>query len=105
MTLEGPNQENKKEIPIVPYSETLQRPGESQDDYVSRHFDLIRKSLNEEIILGEPSPDEINADIELAKKEELRKKTNTPKIEMPKPVDAETQKKIDQMKKRKDLDY
>jgi len=86
---------------IVPHSETLQQEGENHDDYILRYLNLARKMVNGEVIIEEPTKEELED--ELA--EETRKNAISPKTEAPGFIDEETQKKIDQMKKRKDLDY
>jgi len=94
--------EKEKNSPrIVPHSETLQQEGESHDDYILRYLSLTRKMVNGEVIIEDPTKEELRDGLA----EETRKNAISPKKEDPGFIDEDTQKRIDQMKKRKDLDY
>lgn len=101
-------EDNKPQKRIVSYSERQSKPGESDEQYMERIFSLTRASISGEVIFAEPTPDEINQELAMSKFDSKKKIS---KNEISKPKDEEktidylTQKKIDQMKSRKDLDY
>ena len=106
MTLESLNQENNKEIPVVPYSETWPKEGESDEEYALRSLALTRRIINGEIIRAEPTTEELSAEAEMAKQIEKPQKNEAIKPAEPKKVVYDpVQAQIDQMKSRKDLDY
>lgn len=91
--------EKEKSSPrIIPYAETLQQEGESDNEYIIRYLNLTKKIISGEVIFAEPTSEELA-------KEKIMKNAISSQTEPTPFVDEKTQKKIDQMKSRKDLDY
>ncbi len=91
---------------VIPYAETLPKNGESDEEYAIRSLDLAKKIVNEEIVVEKPTLEDLNSELELARKSDKYKKNEIIKHKEPnKTVYDSTQAKINQMRSRKDLDY
>lgn len=90
---------------IIPHSETLPKNGESEEDYALRSFSLTKKILSGEVIVAEPSIEEINKEIELDRQSDKKKSEIVKPIKPKNIIYNSEEAKIKQMKSRKDLDY
>lgn len=97
-----------KEKIVIPYSERIQRTGESKEEYTERIIALNKKVVSGEHTWGEPTKNELaevgNQQLEREgvkiETEELHDSNIIDKLEN---QDPETRRKIEQMKKRKDI--
>jgi hypothetical protein len=95
--------QNPSGIPVIPYSETLPKANESDEDYATRMFKLTKQKFLGEITIGEPTQEDINLELELAKLERIKVSTNA--MFAKSKMTARDKANIDQMESRPDLDY
>lgn len=112
-----PNDKDSKpsEPIVIPYSETFQKEEESEEAFIERSFELMRRKLKGEIIVEEPTTDDINKNLEITLQEKklakyLPKKnaissSSDKNMTVRDTTDDVLEAKIKQMRSRKDLDY
>lgn len=100
------NPKKPEEPLIISYSERQPKPEESDEQYRKRIFELTRAAIMGEVIFAEPNLDEINRELSFSdSKNKISKNQIIKQKEEDKTINDLTQRKIDQMKSRKDLDY
>jgi hypothetical protein len=99
---------NEDGLIVIPYSERIQKPGETNEEYTERIIALNKKVVSGGHTWGKPTKDELaqvgnqKTEREGAKIEpsELHDSDITDKLTR---HDPETQRRIDQMKRRRDI--